>query len=371
MRIKSDQEGIAAMGVVIMLLVVLSLLGTALWQYSMFEINAARRNEEYLQALYLAQAGAEAAKEFWLNAGVSNKPEGSLERVYYNLDTGEFQLEEPERYLGFFDVTIKINMDESSYKHNLTEIISTATVGNISRTVTLVTYPHRFGHELNPIWYEENEGYINTRMPYYTPYEDMIVVKPQTSLRFQSAHLPGSATFSASSILFEVQIDLDPGQAVVDYDYDGNIRDGFLYIESESIFFDEIIMMYAPERRFRFGGTFPEVERGVILKVPEGKVIPGSQIPGADQLAQYGRVHFGNRVVKQIYNWKWFIFYHLSKNGQETVKVNSQPVEGKSFYFRDGTDLLNLNPRLDSADLIEIKDDFAWSQFYNKRFFWE
>src|SRR5690554_2477616 len=146
MRIKSEQ-GIAAMGVVIMLLVVLSLLGTALWQYSMFEINAARRNEEYLQALYLAQAGAEAAKEFWLNASVSNKPEGSLERVYYNLDTGEFQLEEPERYLVFFDVTIKINMDESSYKHNLTEIISTATVGNISRTVTLVTYPHRFGHE--------------------------------------------------------------------------------------------------------------------------------------------------------------------------------------------------------------------------------
>lgn len=368
MRIQSEQ-GIAAMGVVIMLLVVLSLLGTALWQYSMFEINAARRNEEYLQALYLAQAGAEAAKEFWLNAGVSNKPEGSLERVYYNLDTGEFQLEEPERYLGFFDVTIKINMDESSYKHNLTEIISTATVGNISRTVTLVTYPHRFGHELNPIWYEENEGYINTRMPYYTPYEDMIVVKPQTSLRFQSAYLPGSATFSASSILFEVQIDLDPGQTVFDLDYDGNIRDGFLYIESESIFFDEIIMMYAPKGEL-FGRTFPEVKRGVILKVPEGKGIPGSQIPGADQSAQYGRVHFGNRVVKQNYNWNWLlIFYGLLKNGQETVKVNSQPVEGKSFYFRDGTDLLNLRP--DSADLIEIKDDFAWSQFYNKRFFWE
>ena len=74
-------------------------------------------------------------------------------------------------------------------------------------------------------------------------------------------------------------------------------------------------------------------------------------------------------MVKQNYNWNWLFFYYLSKNGQETVNVNSQPVEGKSFYFRDGTDLLNLRP--DSADLIEIKDDFAWSQFYNKRFFWE
>ena len=129
-------------------------------------------------------------------------------------------------------------------------------------------------------------------------------------LRFESANLPGSATFSASSILFEVQIDLDPGQTVVDWDYDGNIRDGFLYIESESIFFDEIIMMYAPKGEL-FDRTFPEVKRGVILKVPEGKGISGSKIPGADQTAQYGRVHFGHRGVKQIYNRKWLILLSI------------------------------------------------------------
>ena len=57
MNIRSEQ-GIAAIGVVVMLLVVLSLLATALWQYSMFQIRIAARNDAYAQALYLAHAGA-------------------------------------------------------------------------------------------------------------------------------------------------------------------------------------------------------------------------------------------------------------------------------------------------------------------------
>ena len=81
MRIKSEQ-GIAAMGVVIMLMVVLSVLVTALWQYGMFQITAAGRNQAYLQATYLAHAGAEAARTAWLDKTADEKLEGPLARVY-------------------------------------------------------------------------------------------------------------------------------------------------------------------------------------------------------------------------------------------------------------------------------------------------
>ena len=56
--ILKNQKGLA-MPLVLIILVVLSLLGVALWQYSISELNHAVREEKKARAYYLARAGAE------------------------------------------------------------------------------------------------------------------------------------------------------------------------------------------------------------------------------------------------------------------------------------------------------------------------
>lgn len=66
MKYLSEQKGVA-MPLVLVILVVLSLLGTAIWQYSMSELNQSVREEKKAQAHYLARAGAESIARSIMN----------------------------------------------------------------------------------------------------------------------------------------------------------------------------------------------------------------------------------------------------------------------------------------------------------------
>ena len=66
MRLR-DEQGMMAIGVALMLIVVLALFGGALWQYSMAEMKRVERTEQDMQALFLARAGAEAVMSVWLD----------------------------------------------------------------------------------------------------------------------------------------------------------------------------------------------------------------------------------------------------------------------------------------------------------------
>ena len=356
MRIKSDQEGIAAMGVVIMLLVVLSLLGTALWQYSMFEINAVRRNKEYLQALYLAHAGAEAAMAFWLNEGYRLGEQGELARVYYTED-GKFETKPSDNYLGFFDVSINKITDPDHEKYGLTEIISTAVVGNTTRSVTLTSYPHPKGHFQHLGWYREQDGQIlNTASNEYD--EPLVIVEPDRSqpLRFSRNLARENAKFSARVVSFESDIDLaQPSPWTKKRLVENTSIDKNLFIEAETIFFENVTLL-----RSNSAHDMGSVNYSIVLEVPpsRGIIIDGER---------YGEVYFNKDLNLAHYEWqqerRWFLFipYNVVRiveqsreQSREQLKYgDGQSFKGRAFYFKHGTDLLNLKP----GDLIEIPPD--------------
>lgn len=63
MKLLRDEKGLA-MPLALIVLLVLTLLGIALWQYSMSELNNAVREEKRARAYYIARAGAESVARF-------------------------------------------------------------------------------------------------------------------------------------------------------------------------------------------------------------------------------------------------------------------------------------------------------------------
>lgn len=102
---------------------------------------------------------------------------------------------------------------------------------------------------------------------------------------------------------------------------------------------------------------------------------PGSQIPGADATKRYGIVFFdGQKVQLQNLGWKvswiplrWYIelvdspqplyIEVLNESGQKEPLY----LAGRAFYFRDGTDLLNLQEK----DLIPIEEDVGRARIFD------
>lgn len=109
---------------------------------------------------------------------------------------------------------------------------------------------------------------------------------------------------------------------------------------------------------------------------------PGSQIPGADATKRYGIVFFdGQKVQLQNLGWKvsldplrWYIelvdspqplyIEVLNESGQKEPRE----LAGQAFYFRDGTDLLNLQEK----DLIPIEEDVGRARIFDdfRPFIW-
>lgn len=363
MRIQSEQ-GIAAMGVVIMLLVVLSLLGTALWQYGMFQITAAGRNQAYLQATYLAHAGAEAARTAWLDKTADEKLEGPLARVYYS-EAGGFQLDRPEQFLGYIDVMIE-TIEGAQDKYPRTRIVSTAHVSGISRTLSLTTFPQVYGHQDELNLYDRNSGRISGTNQYIDRY---LIIEPgleNAELHFKPAIQSESERFSARAVAFEKSINFaQGGTASAWLVISGALRlpvAKTLVVEAEYVFFKDITLLYA-EPVYPLA---PPAQYSLVLRIPAGR---GKEIDGQ----RYGEVYFdGGSVAKKQFVWRPGIpDYMLTGSGYEPEEIHTYegvPLAGNAFYFRDGTDLLNPGP----GQLIPIPDEKQKrNEAFKDLFIWE
>lgn len=348
-----DEQGMIAMGVALMLIVVLPLFGGVLWQYSMAEMQRVERTEKDLEALFLAKSGAEAVMAAWIEAPHNAKPEGTANRLYYNLETGEFQTREPTEYLGYVDVTITKIDDKDSERDQLTEIVATAVVGGVSRQVKVTSYPHLFGHDDSLKWYHESNGIVRS---YDAVANELVVIRSKQPIHFQKEEMPPVATgFTAPILLFERPLDLSYNQRT-DYRIfpEWVNTQKTLPIRGETIFFDDLVLLDLPEK----GGKF-SLEYNVILQLPPGlEGIPGSEILGGDTRARYGKVYFdGDTVAVQKFKWQrtWLLWYRYVEDGKPIPlkSATGQVLAQNGFYFRHNTNLKNPQP----LELIQIKDE--------------
>lgn len=350
MRLR-DEQGMMAIGVALMLIVVLSLFGGALWQYSMVETNRVERTEQDMQALFLARAGAEVVMAAWLAEPVASKPAGPMERIYYNSDEDCFQTIEPPNYLGYVDVMVTKIDDPGGERDQLTEIVATGVVNGASRTVKVTTYPHLLGHDQSLRWYSENTGVI--QFYDYDPVEELVIVRSERPIHFQRYESFADKFMAAPWILFETPLDLGHSQED-DYLDSLNYRNHNLTIAADTIIFHDIWLKDLPSRWSMFS-----LRSTVTLRLPgEEFGIPGSEIPGADPTARYGKVYFDGEAGIRKFRWTrtWFLvyWYKIVANGTEALlSASKRPLARNAYYFRDGTDLFNIGPQ----DLIPLESD--------------
>ena len=342
-----DEQGMMAIGVALMLIVVLTLFGGVLWQYSMMELRRAEKAEQDMQALFLARAGAEAVMGAWqqeINA--SERPFGELDTLYFDLDTAAFVLHRPANPLGQIDVVVKEEAasDEGDY---YTVIEATAQVGSSTRTARLVTYPHLYGHHPSLQWYEQGSGQIGF-YEYVTPQEPVIMRTraEETPIHFGPRRMNDliwlgrrSFTFSASDIIFESPLRLIRSENDLYNSPSGHFS---LVLEAQKIFLHGLELSYLSSRDVLGFDFFPEKYHSIVLRVPDmddlaergdsiaDKIERGAAIPHA----RYGQVYFSDQpVVYSNYEWyrRGIISWKVRKLNTISLKL-----AGKAFYFQDG-----------------------------------
>lgn len=367
MRLR-DEQGMMAMGVALLLIVVLSLFGGALWQYSMLELRRVERAEEDLQALFLARAGAEAVLGAWKKRLVQEGnqqtyavPLGQLDTLYLYLD-GEnyaFSSDKPARYIGTVDVTVS---EEAATEigDRVIVIESTANVGLAKRTARLVTSPFLFGHHDGLGWYSETSGEI--LVPQGAVLEPVFVRRKAADqpIYLSPAVLRDNSglTFMASHILFE-----SPLRLINDLNTLRNSSSGdfYLVLAAETVFLHGLAVAHVPRwEADLFGLEIPvRLERnyGAIFTLPTPGSVEwgekGSEIAAkvsggpVDPNARYGQVYFGSETY--VYKeYEWFLAWRGLLPSVDVRERKTVPfgVSGQAFYFKvNGDEGWPLDPK--------------------------
>jgi Tfp pilus assembly protein PilX len=255
------KEGIVLV-VVLIVMAVLTILGTGILQVSLGEAKQASYEEKRIQAQYLARSGAEAAIGAWSKAisDGATLPSGPANTVYLD-NTNQFVTTPPTSYIGRFTATITGT--------NPVIVSSVGTVDGINQTITATiiisshtTQVTNEGTEMSTQnWYAANGKVSNSTPPAHN--ELNAIINPPSGngiLKFVQT----DSIFEAASIDFKVAI--------------WNFKNA-LVLKSDKIIFEKLI-------DFRHGGS-------LILRVNPGQTRPGK---GA-QL--FGKVQY-NGV------WYWF-----------------------------------------------------------------
>jgi len=375
MKVLKNQQG-SAMILTLMVMVVLVILTTAILQFTHTEVLHGRIEEQSKQAYYLARTGAEAAVSIWLQQGASSKPDGKVKRVYFNAETNQFQVTEPAVSGGYFDVTIeKPDATEDPWR-----IISTGTVGKHSQTVSLITYPFSHGSDLG--WYDEN-GKIEEGNFQELEEEFIFLLLDQgkTFMPEDKYYEDYHGSFSANTLVFASPLKIDLG----DYNtmYNSTVIEAVnktFTVEAESVYFDDVEVSYARPgsgSHWLYGSWSRTNRKGsLVLQVPEGQGIPYNEVGGTYGHI-YGKVYFdGNNVKRQEYQWNrriqlliaHYFYVTAINNGAQITNTNGEALAGNSYYFRHGTDLLNIMP----GDLIPFTDDTERPPLRGiKPYYWE
>ena len=124
-----DERGIA-LPVVLMVMIVLSVLGTALWQYSTADTVQVTVDEKKMQAYYLARAGAEATAQY-----IRNNP-SSAATLINDPKTDPMYMSDGTNDYGNGTYEVDVTGDPNNVK-----IESTGTVNDVKQTVVITLTP--------------------------------------------------------------------------------------------------------------------------------------------------------------------------------------------------------------------------------------
>jgi hypothetical protein len=345
-----DERGMMAIGVALMLIVVLSLFGGALWQFSMAELKRVERTEQDVQALFLARAGAEMVRGIWLDPEQS-RPELPIvmDPIYYSFE-GSFSLTEPEDCLGVIQVTVK--KEDYAYDGELTEVTvieSVATVGSTKRTARLMTYPHRYGHDL--AWYSDNDGkiYAPATPPNSAPHELVLMrtSPPEKGIYIERDSVVGSSysrrsiPFEAGHLIFESPLNLPRNESNFKQGPNGKVD---VVLTAEVIFMHGVELAYLPDTL-----TNPMKSYSIRFQLPKGKGRSGTEIQESIAAgavipsALYGEVYFdAGTVAFKEFEWR-AIFGIGSVRHRATYSLG---LSNKAYYFKEGL-------CLDAEDIYE------------------
>ena len=356
MNIIHNQKGFA-MPLVLMVMLVISLLGTALWQYSMVETKHVDLNQKQLQAYYLAKAGAEATIAAWLKEPIGQKPaQGTVKKIYYTKDR-EFVLTDPgPDKVG--EVDISIDIDE----HDLTTITATAAVDGVTEQVAATTYPYVDGSEVDPALYNKETGKFEpgpTNVP-ATVNSKNVTVKTHPlvdgAVKFNAA---GSRPlYLASNTSVGLQATVLDFQSTLNVRQNHNMDTGALSLAAQYIVFESDLYTDGFYYRSWLTGDTLSYYGTVILRVPDGM---GMELPGKS--GTYGKVFFKNAYITE--NWLLGI-----------PTTNSMSMANKAYYFKkrpDGIDLIKWHrgQYTKGVDYIEITgEDAASIPQGSDLFFW-
>ncbi|MEW6424256.1 MAG: hypothetical protein AB1523_05835 [Bacillota bacterium] len=337
MKLLKNEKG-WAMPLALMLVFVVSLLGAALWQYSMTEVKRVERETKRLQAHYLARAGVEATRQAWLVAGSDPKPSGAIKTVYLNKRTKEFQTAVPASPGGQINVTASKDADTNEWT-----IISTGEVSGVAQTARATATPLVYGHEISPPWYDPANGKIlpgpneesvhdeETNTTHIIKYHDEMpgVVRlkadgnPPLPLKIQKDETDKrKVAYIAHALFFESPVDLkidtkmDPFFGIVPIEY----RQGFLIAAAENIIFEKWLDVRCDGTRGFFA---PYLSYGVlVLYVPEGYGIPGEKVKP--------KAGYENKVVVDINTVYGKVFF----NEVRTDGAVNNVLSNQCFYFK-------------------------------------
>lgn len=386
---RNSQRG-WALPLVLVIILVGSLLGAAVYQYTTSQSLSVTSEYNTLQARYLARAAAEAAVRNWMQS--ATKPSGTLERVYL-VDNGsgarsyvrQSQLS-GQRIIGYVDTTVTRETNSSGQFTGRWIVRAVANVNGRTQTVTATSLPIASStYNTAPPWYENGyikEGphttttsyydkYLNTTFNLTFTYHDEIrgtaVVGNSSTetLRFKTTDPNYRVIWPAYAVVVNAPLNLKMR---------GGSRQAVLVVSAERVVFNKDI-------RIRVGN----LSGGCLaLGVPEGLGIRGSDVHAAsgyqskvDPNARYGLVKFSNFYGRSVYLlWDaWWdtkipslcnkTYYFKQQNGGRGALPIVVPSLGES-YEHQVQDLINNGDLIPADPAVVVSTD----PYQNVEWFW-
>lgn len=216
-KLKNDDRG-AAMAVALLVVLVLSLLGAALWQYFMVDTNHVIRDERGMQAYYIARAGADAISKYIMK-NPNSLTDTEMETFISNLNSASVINN------GSNEVTVENDNVKGKFKITFTkksdgtyEIVSKGTVKDTSKNVTLNMKP--IGVPPTPsnalLASGRDLKWLNGSSHVLNKHEDELIPKPlpvtfytDDPLDIMKDTTNGNSFFAALSLFFEQDVQID------------------------------------------------------------------------------------------------------------------------------------------------------------------
>ncbi len=306
-----------AMALVIVLLAIVPIFVVALYTYSSTSTKIVLKQIEIERARYLARSGMEAAVYVWQDSELDAKPTGSLERVYLTAD-GVFARQSTlgadaiAASLGYVDVTITFNNDNSSDEYLTTKIEAEGIAEGTGSRMTATSLPYLDGDSTG--WYNNNSGEFNTSngdisrtiadpigaTVTYFDLEGVVTCDANGAFTFQD----GETGILVDTIFFNDPVDLT----------DGN--DKLLFITAKKVIFRD-------EVNLSDGGDYESL-------ILHAAALNAIEVAG--KTGKYGAVYFGGDVTL---------------NGSTIIPA------GTNYYYKsrtDGVDLVSWANGVYSAD---------------------